>query len=194
LLVILGAMLFLSSRTVWTQEATGKTSTFDHQGAVIPDAEATNTNSATGITSTGLTKRPDNGTTTTQGPGAGAMKMDHSHRFISTHDGGHIVMQRDARDADDSAAVARIRQHIKEIAGLFAAGDFRLPPGVESPHEVPGTRVMAVKSTAISYLARPLPRGAEVVISSRDASAIHAIHEFLRFHAAEHRALGSGGR
>jgi hypothetical protein len=35
-----------------------------------------------------------------------------------------------------------------------------------------------------------LPRGAEVVISSRDASAIDAIHAFLRFHKAEHRALG----
>ncbi len=115
--------------------------------------------------------------------------MDHTHRFISTRYGGRIAMQRYASYAPDSAAVARIRQHIKEIARLFGDGDFRLPPGGAS-REVPGTQEMAAKSAAIRYATRPLPRGAEVVISSRDASAIDAIHAFLRFHKAEHRALG----
>jgi len=32
-----------------------------------------------------------------------------------------------------------------------------------------------------------------VVISGRDTSAVDAIHAFLRFHEAEHRALESGG-
>jgi hypothetical protein len=103
-------------------------------------------------------------------------------------------MQRYASYAHDSAAVARIRQHIKDIARLFADGDFRLPPGVASSQEAPGTSTMAAKRKAIRYAARPLPRGAEVVISSRDASAIDAIHAFLRFHEAEHRALESGKR
>jgi hypothetical protein len=139
------------------------------------------------------TKHLDSEADTTQEPGAGTVKMDHSHRFISTPDGGRIVMQRNIRDTDDSAAVARIREHIKEIARLFTAGDFRLPPGVMSPHEVPGTGVMAAKRAGISYMAHALPRGAEVVISSRDAAAIDAIHRFLEFHEAEHRELAPAG-
>jgi len=76
---------------------------------------------------------------------------------------------------------------------MSAAGDFRLPPGGVSSHEAPGTQVMTAKRAAIRYAARPLPRGAEVVISGRDPSAVDAIHAFLRFHEAEHRALESGG-
>jgi hypothetical protein len=159
----IGATIFLSGTTARTQEATRVTGT--------------------------RTKYLDSEADTTQEPGAGTMKMDHSHRFIPTPDGGRIVMQRDIRDTDDSAAVARIRQHIKEITRLFTAGDFRLPPGIMSLHEVPWTDVMAAKRTAISYMARALPRGAEVVISSRAPAAIDAIHRYLEFHEAEHREL-----
>jgi hypothetical protein len=145
------------------------------------------------LTQAGVKKRSDNSSAVTQGPGAGVMEMDHSHRFILTRNGGRIAMQRYTSYAPDSAAVARLRQHIEEIAQLFVAGDFRLPPGAVSSHEAPGTRMMAAKVAAIRYAARSLPRGAEVVISSRDASAIDAIHAFLRFHKAEHRALESRG-
>jgi len=160
--------------------------------SLIVSVTLTDTTNAQTATSTqaGVTKRSDNGSAVTQESGVGAMKMDHSHRFILTRYGGLIAMQ---RYATDSAAVARIRQHIEEIARLFAAGDLRLPPGAASSHEAPGKRMMAAKGAAIRYAARSLPRGAEVVISSRDASAIDAIHAFLRFHKAEHRALESRG-
>jgi hypothetical protein len=115
-----------------------------------------------------------------------AMKMDHSHRFVLSPGGGQILMQ---RASEDAARVADIRRHIEDIARLFAAGDFRLPPGVDRSQEVPGTRTMTERLAQITVVAKRLPRGAEVVISSRDPKAVEAIHAFLEFHRTEHQAM-----
>jgi len=40
----------------------------------------------------------------------------------------------------------------------------------------------------ISYTARDLPRGGEVVISTKNPEAVSAIHEFLAFQRMDHRA------
>src|SRR5712692_2430906 len=101
-----------------------------------------------------------------------AMTMDHSHRFEPTPDGGVIVME---REVDDPAAVMRIRRHIKEIARLFTAGDFRLPPGFDRPQEVPGRRVRTDRGSQVKETAHPLLRGAKDGISSRDPKAVEGI-------------------
>ena len=113
--------------------------------------------------------------------------LDHSRQFLATPTGGRIVLQ---RDLDDSARVAEIRDHLRQLARLFAAGDFRLPPGTGSV-SAPGTRVMGRKGEQISYLAQPLPRGGAVVIQGRDAPAIAAIHAFLEFHRQKQASRGS---
>jgi hypothetical protein len=123
------------------------------------------------------------------GLSAQPMRMDHSHEFVATPEGGRIVMQRDARAAEDSGAVAKIRDHIADIARRFTTGDFRLPPGGASAAAVPGTDVMTAKRDVITYAARPLARGAEVVITSRDPEAIKGVHAYLAFHEREHDAL-----
>lgn len=120
-----------------------------------------------------------------------AMAMDHSHEFETTPGGGRIVMQRESEDAE---RVTQLRGHLKQIATLFTAGDFRLPPGVHRSQEVPGTRVMNDRRSKIKFTARSLPRGSSVVISSADPKAIGAIHEFLEFHRREHQALEQPGQ
>lgn len=116
-----------------------------------------------------------------------AAALDHSRQFLATPTGGRIVMQRDLPDSD---RVAVIRDQLRQIARLFAAGDFRLPPGTGLV-SAPGTRVMSRKGEQISYVAQPLPRGGEVVIQGRDAPAIAAIHAFLEFHRRGHATGGS---
>lgn len=83
--------------------------------------------------------------------------------------------------------MAQIRRHIEEIAKLFASGDLRLPPGSGRADEVPGTRVMQQELAKVKFTAEPIPRGAEIVISSTDPKAVAAIHEFLEFHRSEHQ-------
>jgi hypothetical protein len=54
--------------------------------------------------------------------------------------------------------------------------------------DVPGTVVMKRLKGEISYTARDLPRGGEVVISTKNQEAVSAIHEFLAFQRMDHRA------
>ena len=110
------------------------------------------------------------------------------HRFDALPDGGRIELQ---RDVDDSAGVAQIRRHLREIAAAFAKGDFQTPAFVHG-QQVPGTAVMAARRDAITYSVRDLPRGGEVRIHTTDPAALVAVHDFIAFQRQDHRADGAG--
>ena len=121
--------------------------------------------------------------------GAQAMGVDQytsTHEFDSLADGGRIELQ---RDVADSAGVAVIRRHLQEIAAAFSSGDFSTPAFVHLRH-VPGAETMAAKRGAIRYAYRDLPRGGELRITTADADAIRAIHDFMAFQRQEHHAGG----
>jgi hypothetical protein len=106
-----------------------------------------------------------------------------THRFISLPEGGIIALT----DTTDAAAAAAIRAHFAEIATAFAAGDFALP-GIVHTGSVPGTATMRARAAWISYRARDIAGGAELRIGTQDPAALRAIHDFLSFQRAEHRA------
>ena len=119
-----------------------------------------------------------------------AMGVDQytsTHHFDALPDGGRIELQ---RDVDDSAGVARIREHMRDIARAFKAGDFSTPAMVHL-QEVPGAKVMAAKRDVITYEPHDLPRGAELRIITHDDEALRAIREFMAFQRAEHHATGA---
>jgi len=131
--------------------------------------------------------RDDSAFAALQSRGQGAMGVDQytsAHQFEPLPDGGRIELQ---RDATDSAGVATIRAHMRDIADRFSRGDFTIP-GLVHAREVPGTRVMAEGKAQITYEARDLPGGAEVRIRATDAAAVDAVHEFLAFQRSDHRA------
>jgi hypothetical protein len=133
------------------------------------------------------TPRPDAEFAALQTRGAAAMGVDQytsTHRFEDLPDGGRIELQRDTEDAE---GIAAIRTHLQHIAAAFARGDFATPAMVHM-REVPGTAGMAARAGAIRYEYRGLPRGGEVVITTRDPEAIRAIHAFLAFQRSDHRA------
>ena len=115
----------------------------------------------------------------------GVDQYTSQHVFEPLPDGGRIVLQR--KEAD-SAGEAVIREHMHTIATSFAAGDFTLPGVVHAMKEVPGTQEMREFRNDITYTAQDLPRGGEVVISTRNPKAVTAIHEFLAFQRMDHRA------
>ena len=134
------------------------------------------------------TKR-DTAFTSMQERGRMAMGVDQytsTHHFDVLPDGGRIELQ---RDVDDSAGVARIRAHMREIARAFQSGDFSTPATVHM-RDVPGARVMAERRALITYEPRDLPRGAELYIRTSDEVARRAIHEFMAFQRGEHHATG----
>jgi len=101
--------------------------------------------------------------------------------------GGRVVLDHDT--SADTLGVALIRQHMRDIAVAFEAGDFTKPFQVHA-EAVPGTSVMAARRGGISYQEIDRPRGAEVRIRTSDAAAVAAIHEFLAFQRDAHHAMG----
>ena len=133
--------------------------------------------------------KPDTSFAAMQKRGQQAMGVDQAtstHKFDALPTGGRIELQ---RDVNDSAGVAQIRAHIRDIAKAFASGDFSTPEFVHM-QAVPGTKVMREKRAVISYEARDLPRGAELLIRTKDSVALAAIREFMAFQRGEHHAGG----
>ena len=120
--------------------------------------------------------------------GMGVDQRTSLHQFDALPDGGRIELQ---RAFDDTAGVMAIRRHLREIASAFAAGDFHTP-GFVHMRQVPGTAVMAAKRDAITYAVRDLPGGGEVRITTTDAGAVAAVHQFIAFQRSDHRAGGVG--
>jgi ketosteroid isomerase-like protein len=115
----------------------------------------------------------------------GVDQYTSQHVFEPLPDGGRIVLQ---RKESDSVGEAAIRAHMRQISRAFATGDFEVPGFVHASTDVPGTAAMRRLKAEINYTPRDLPRGAEVVISTRNPEAVAAIHEFLAFQRMDHRA------
>jgi hypothetical protein len=138
--------------------------------------------------SDGIPARADSSFAQLQQRGETAMGVNQytsQHVFEPLADGGRIVLQ---RKETDSTGEATIRTHMRTIASAFAKGDFALPGFVHAMSDVPGTTQMTKLRSDITYSARDLPRGAEVVITTKNPEAVTAIHEFLAFQRMDHRA------
>jgi hypothetical protein len=105
------------------------------------------------------------------------------HHFLLAKDGGSIRLE--AIDAGEVATRDRIREHLQVVARSFAAGDFSLPMAIHD-QVPPGAEVMKKRRDAIRYAYEPSEKGGVVRISTRDAKALAAVHEFLRFQIRDH--------
>lgn len=122
-----------------------------------------------------------------------AMGFSHAkatHHFRLKSDGGIIEVT--ANDPQDAASRDQIRQHLKHIAKKFAEGDFAAPMFIHA-RTPPGVAVMKRLKTEIKYQFEELERGGRVRVSTKNAEAIRAIHEFLRFQIQDHQTGDSLG-
>jgi hypothetical protein len=105
------------------------------------------------------------------------------HIFSLAKDGGTIRLE--VRDAAATGERERIREHLRGIARAFARGDFAMPARIHD-RTPPGVEVMTARRSAIHYAYAPTDKGGQVTISTADAAAREAIHQFLRFQIADH--------
>lgn len=107
-----------------------------------------------------------------------------THHFFLRPDGG--VIQVEVNEPTDTASRAQIRQHLTHITEMFAAGDFQTPMLV---HEQvpPGVVEMKRLRTAIKFAYEETEQGGRVLITTDDAQALAAVHEFLRFQVKDHQ-------
>ena len=114
------------------------------------------------------------------------MGFDHTkttHHFFLAHDGGAIQVE--ANEAKDTNSRDQIRGHLRHIAMMFSEGNFEVPMLIHEKTP-PGSEVMTRLKSEISYKYKETDRGALIQISTRNAEALEAIHDFLRFQIKEH--------
>ena len=120
--------------------------------------------------------------------GAAVMGFDQArtrHHFYLYDDGGAIDVA--VKDQADTVNRDAIRSHLPHIAMLFGQGDFAAPMLVHDSKNVPGVAEMARLKEKIAYVYAETPAGGRVDIRTRDAAALKAVHEFLKFQIADHQ-------
>jgi len=116
-----------------------------------------------------------------------AMGFSHqmtTHHFLLTKDGGIIEVEAD--DPNDKASRDAIRQHLDHIATLFKKGDFDIPMFIHA-QTPPGAPTMKRLKDEITYSTETTQKGAQVKITSVNAEAVSAIHQFLKFQIKDHQ-------
>lgn len=116
--------------------------------------------------------------------GMGFAQDKTTHHFLLRKDGG--VIQVTANSTDDKGSEEAIRMHFRHIARSFQSGDFSIPMFVHD-QTPPGVAVMTKLKDQIHYRYEEVENGGRVVISSQNAEAIIAIHEFLKFQITDHQ-------
>lgn len=114
------------------------------------------------------------------------MGFDHTkttHHFLLARDGGAIQVE--ANNAEDTKSRDQIRNHLRHITMMFSQGNFEVPMLIHEKTP-PGSEVMTKLKTEISYEYKETERGAVIQISTRNAEAHEAIHQFLKFQIKEH--------
>jgi hypothetical protein len=119
--------------------------------------------------------------------GTRAMDFDQEaavHHFVLYEDGGAIDVA--VVNPSDQENLRAIRQHLRQIAGLFKEGDFG-KPALTHAQQVPGTTDMARLKDALTYEYADTPAGGQVRIATTAPDAVAAVHAFLRFQIDDHR-------
>jgi hypothetical protein len=107
-----------------------------------------------------------------------------THHFRLYTDGGSIEVT--ANDPHDNESRDQIRMHLSHIAGMFASGDFDAPMLIHD-QVPPGVPVLQKRKSEVSYLYEKTAGGGRVVIATRNAEALRAVHDFLRFQISDHQ-------
>ena len=116
--------------------------------------------------------------------GMGFSQERTTHHFLLSPDGGSIEVT--ANDRSDAASRDQIRMHLAHIREMFTAGDFSIPMFVHDTTP-PGVSTMKRRAGDIRYSYEEIAGGGRVGITTSDADARDAIHDFLRFQIQEHR-------
>ena len=107
-----------------------------------------------------------------------------THHFRLYADGGAIEVA--ANQAEDTESRDAIRGHLGHIVTMFAEGNFSAPMLIHAENP-PGTETMKRLRDAIQYKLVTTERGASIRITTKNADALRAVHEFLRFQISDHQ-------
>jgi hypothetical protein len=107
-----------------------------------------------------------------------------THHFALTASGGRITVT--VNDAANRTDLDAIRMHLRHIAAEFAEGRFDAPLSTHGA-EPDGVPALRARRAAIAYRYHDVNGGGAVEIATKDAVALAAIHDFLRYQIREHK-------
>ena len=116
--------------------------------------------------------------------GMGFSHEKTTHHFHLLADGGAIEIH--SNEPTDAKSQEAIRQHLAMIAVKFSQGDFAIPMFIHSTVP-PGVEDMKRLKNKITYKAENSENGAQLRITTHNAEALTAIHDFLRFQIRDHQ-------
>ena len=176
LLAMIGIMMVALSSAA--QQAPDKAAKAEHEDSMkdCPMHEQHQASSAAHDHANELGKRGNQG--------MGFAQDKTTHHFLLRKDGGAIQVT--ANSADDKTSKEEIQMHLRHIERAFQSGDFNIPMFVHD-QTPPGVATMTKLKDQIHYKYEPAENGGRVVISSANAEAVTAIHEFLKFQITEHK-------
>jgi hypothetical protein len=106
-----------------------------------------------------------------------------THHFRLLSDGGAIEVT--ANDPKDKVTRDEIRNHLSHIVQMFTNGNFQIPMFIHDTVP-PGVLVMKAKHASINYVFEQMQSGGRVRITTTDAEALKAVHQFLTFQIEDH--------
>ena len=125
--------------------------------------------------------------------GATVMPFDldaTTHVFEKVEDGG---IQQVVSDEDDPTQIALIREHLREEAGRFSAGDFHDPEMIHG-EGMPGLHDLVTGHEKLSIAYIDLPSGGQITYSTDDPDLVSALHAWFDAQLSDHGAHAQGER
>lgn len=125
--------------------------------------------------------------------GADVMPFDlelTTHVFEERPDGG--VQRVVADDAGDSTQIALIREHLREEAERFAAGDFADPAQIHGD-EMPGLAELRAHDGRLVVEYSDIPEGGQIRYQSDDPALVDAVHRWFEAQRSDHGSHAVGG-
>lgn len=113
------------------------------------------------------------------------------HVFDKTPTGGTQRVL--ARNANDAAQVALVRQHLREIREQFLKGDFSGPSHIHG-HDMPGlAELKTAQPGQLDIAYNDVAGGAELVYTTTAAPLVGALHRWFDAQLADHGKDAVGG-
>ena len=118
--------------------------------------------------------------------GAQVMPFDleaTTHIFTDTANGG--VQDVIADDPTDDANISLIREHLRDEATKFQAGDFSDPEAIHGP-DMPGLATLKDRYDEIAVDLSSTESGATITYVATDPALVQAIHDWFQAQSSDH--------
>lgn len=106
-----------------------------------------------------------------------------THTFTKRDSGG--VQTVTADDPRDAQQISLIREHLREEAAAFSAGDFDDPARIHGD-QMPGLAALRAGYEKIESKYLPLPDGARIVYTTSDKALVSALHQWFDAQVGDH--------